>query len=599
MFIIIITDKQGEETKFRFEPGEISIGRATVNDIILPHANVSKRHAKLVQKNGKFIITDLKSTNGTYVNNRRIDAPCFIKITDEVRIGDFLLRIEKIPEELFGERTQVPFETLPRSTPPPLPPTVEITSKPTAPTPPPIPSSITKEPEAFPSESPPIEMTKKREETPALATYPEKKLEAESPLTQELDQYATFLSNTHETLAQYLEDKRIEIESIPEKELWTISKEILSNIIKEEELNKISSSIKKEEVIKDVLNEAMRIGVIEELLKDNQITRIIIYAPTRIYIERNGELTLSSKIFSSLRALKIAIERLLTSNKPSIDVKSQIIDLNLSKGERFLMFSNPLVHGGPYITISKRRESWSKPEEILKRKVLSPQMAEFLKLCISTHQNILIFGGLQSGKTTLFNFLINNIPAKERVLIVGDSNEIQAQSKNCVVFNAQELSKETLRLSLNLSPTRLLYEDLDKTETLKELLWSINKREGAIFTLCASSQERAFSHLKSMLLTTVSGLLSKDIWHHIASLISIIVEVKRFTNNAIKVIAISEVIKAQEDKILIKKIFKFEPEDKFKDPHIGQFSSTGNIPSFLQELKQTEIIDTKIFQKKG
>ena len=43
--------------------------------MILPKGNISKRHSRIVLKDGKFIIVDLKSTNGTYVNGKKITAP--------------------------------------------------------------------------------------------------------------------------------------------------------------------------------------------------------------------------------------------------------------------------------------------------------------------------------------------------------------------------------------------------------------------------------------------------------------------------------------------------------------------------------------------
>ena len=55
----------------------------------------SKRHARIVLKDGKFIIVDLKSTNGTYVNGRKITSPLVVKESDKIYIGDFILGVEE------------------------------------------------------------------------------------------------------------------------------------------------------------------------------------------------------------------------------------------------------------------------------------------------------------------------------------------------------------------------------------------------------------------------------------------------------------------------------------------------------------------------
>src|SRR5512144_2048861 len=79
MFTIIIQEKGGEQRRMVFNKPEVTIGRVQGNDIVLPKGNVSKRHARIVLKDGKFIIVDLKSTNGTYVNGRKITSPLVVK----------------------------------------------------------------------------------------------------------------------------------------------------------------------------------------------------------------------------------------------------------------------------------------------------------------------------------------------------------------------------------------------------------------------------------------------------------------------------------------------------------------------------------------
>jgi pilus assembly protein CpaF len=94
MFSVTITEKGGEQRRVDFDKTEVTIGRVQGNDIILPKGNVSKRHSRIVLKDGKFIIVDLKSTNGTYVNGRKITSPLVIKPSDKIYIGDFILAVE-------------------------------------------------------------------------------------------------------------------------------------------------------------------------------------------------------------------------------------------------------------------------------------------------------------------------------------------------------------------------------------------------------------------------------------------------------------------------------------------------------------------------
>src|SRR5438034_11740595 len=94
MFSVIISEKGGAERRESFDRTEINVGRVQGNDLMLPKGNVSKRHARLLYRDGRFIVTDLNSTNGTYVNRRRITQATIVREGDRIYVGDFVLRIE-------------------------------------------------------------------------------------------------------------------------------------------------------------------------------------------------------------------------------------------------------------------------------------------------------------------------------------------------------------------------------------------------------------------------------------------------------------------------------------------------------------------------
>src|SRR5512132_461191 len=123
MFSVIISEKGGAERREAFDRSEINVGRVQGNDLVLPKGNVSKRHARLLYRDGRFIVTDLKSTNGTYVNGRKIAQATIVREGDKIYIGDFVLRIEtaaagtappdstappRAPEEMSGEPGPLP-----------------------------------------------------------------------------------------------------------------------------------------------------------------------------------------------------------------------------------------------------------------------------------------------------------------------------------------------------------------------------------------------------------------------------------------------------------------------------------------------------------
>ncbi len=94
MFAILISEKGGAERRESFEKNEINVGRVQGNDLVLPKGNVSKHHARLLFRDARFIVTDLKSTNGTYVNGRKIAQATIVREGDKIYIGDFVICLE-------------------------------------------------------------------------------------------------------------------------------------------------------------------------------------------------------------------------------------------------------------------------------------------------------------------------------------------------------------------------------------------------------------------------------------------------------------------------------------------------------------------------
>jgi pSer/pThr/pTyr-binding forkhead associated (FHA) protein len=94
MWILRAKDETSSVT-FRLMPGAIkTLGRATRADFILDAALVSRLHCRFtVKKSGELEIEDLKSTNGTYVNDERI-ARSRLAAGDLVRIGRVEFAVE-------------------------------------------------------------------------------------------------------------------------------------------------------------------------------------------------------------------------------------------------------------------------------------------------------------------------------------------------------------------------------------------------------------------------------------------------------------------------------------------------------------------------
>lgn len=95
-----VTVKLGDRlvTKFRGQ-GETNIGRDPGCELMLDNLGVSRRHAQLREVAGRFVVEDLNSTNGVYVNGHQITAAAEVNSGDEIKIGKFLLSFQQAHEE--------------------------------------------------------------------------------------------------------------------------------------------------------------------------------------------------------------------------------------------------------------------------------------------------------------------------------------------------------------------------------------------------------------------------------------------------------------------------------------------------------------------
>ena len=109
--------QQTNGRNYRIEEGqEVTFGRAFDNTVHVDVASVSRHHAVIKWKKGLMYITDLKSTNGTFVNNEKVEDNFFYELNymDEVKIGNITFKVSD-EESVIGknfENQNMPAKTV-------------------------------------------------------------------------------------------------------------------------------------------------------------------------------------------------------------------------------------------------------------------------------------------------------------------------------------------------------------------------------------------------------------------------------------------------------------------------------------------------------
>lgn len=93
---VVVTDDRGNKVDTqRLEDGPLNIGRGDSCQIKLSDTYVSAAHARIYRSDGSWYIEDLGSTNGTYLNQRRVTTPSELRAGDRVRIGKTTLELKR------------------------------------------------------------------------------------------------------------------------------------------------------------------------------------------------------------------------------------------------------------------------------------------------------------------------------------------------------------------------------------------------------------------------------------------------------------------------------------------------------------------------
>jgi pSer/pThr/pTyr-binding forkhead associated (FHA) protein len=92
---VLVIDENGGKAGTHRLSGTLQIGRAPSCQIRLTDTYISQLHAKISERNGSWVVEDLGSTNGTYLNQRKVTSPAAIAPGDRIRVGKTVLEVQR------------------------------------------------------------------------------------------------------------------------------------------------------------------------------------------------------------------------------------------------------------------------------------------------------------------------------------------------------------------------------------------------------------------------------------------------------------------------------------------------------------------------
>jgi pilus assembly protein CpaF len=720
MFTVIITEKGGDQRRMDFDKPEVTIGRVQGNDIILPKGNVSKRHSRIVLKDGKFIIVDLKSTNGTYVNGRKITSPLVLKDTDKIYIGDFILSLDEGAEASDGlssasedlpagppprESLVASPPPLPRKSPPPAPPPrralldddepedeedVDLSDAgslspptdrpgrslpnlgpppaappppvaraappmspplddprtlpppramvapapplpgldarpgptPAPPIPPPAPRPVgvaTRDiaapvppppPRPFPTSPPPVlgedngvsqGHARPAAMRPVVAPPPQAPPVVRAPVRApdspgEADRRVELLREVYDRLWSQLDLARVPLDRLTEEGLWQRAESAVCDLVEQLEADgALPKGVDQDELIRDSLNELLGLGPLDELMSDQDVTEIHVNRPSRILV-RHGDGSpprAASRVFSSETSLRNVVLRLVGPSGSKLDAQSPLVDVRLAGGVRVTACAPPLAPGGVALTLRKPPRRPVSLDDLVGAGALSPNMAQFLSLCVRNRQSILVCGAAGAGKSVLLGALAGVVPAEERMVVVEEVAELRLGDRDGVLSlearppdpdgrGGVQLA-DVLRAAERMRPDRLVVGDVRGAEAFELVTALAARHEGGLAALSAEGPRAALSRLESLCRLGVPGAPAQALREVVAQAFHVLVHVARYADGRSRVTAISEP-SASAEGFAVRDLFSFQLGAPSPNGLQGHFVGAGDAPAFYETL---------------
>lgn len=347
--------------------------------------------------------------------------------------------------------------------------------------------------------------------------------------------------------------------------------------------------------LNELTSEILGLGPIETLLKDENITEIMINGYDNIYVEQKGLITKTNIKFRNEEHLMNIIDRIVSSVGRRVDESSPLVDARLADGSRVNIIIPPLALNGACVTIRKFAKDKLTIDNLIEFNSISSSMAEFIKYCVEAKLNIIVSGGTGSGKTTLLNICSSFIPENERIITIEDSAELQLNQEHLVTLETRPANiegkgeitiRDLVKNALRMRPDRIIVGEVRTGEALDMLQAMNTGHDGSMTTVHANSPRDLLSRLETMVLMSGMELPLKAIRDNIASSIDLVIQIARLRDGSRKIVSITEVVGMEGDIITMQELFKYQQHGMNEDGKIiGEFVSMGIRPHCIEKLE--------------
>ncbi len=291
-------------------------------------------------------------------------------------------------------------------------------------------------------------------------------------------------------------------------------------------------------------------GPIGPLVRDPEVTEIMVNAPGEVWVERAGRLERARVAFGSADDVRHLIERVVSPLGLRVDASAPWVDARLEDGSRFHAVVPPIALRGPTVTIRKFGHSLWTLEDLIEMGSVDEPTAVRLHTAVRERHNVLVSGGAGTGKTTLLGVLARLVPSSERLVTIEDAAELRLGDRHVVAMECRPANvegrgevtmRDLVRCAMRMRPDRIVVGEVRGAEALDMLQALTSGHAGSMATVHANAPAEAVLRLETMALMAAPGLSVAAARRQVASAIELVVHLARDAGGRRRVDRMAEV----------------------------------------------------------
>ena len=260
---------------------------------------------------------------------------------------------------------------------------------------------------------------------------------------------------------------------------------------------------------RDLTDDLAGLGPVEALLRDPDVTDVMVNGPDEIWVERSGALQRTGARFDSAEAVRTAVQRVIGPVGLRLDRAQPYVDARLPDGSRLHAVLPPLAPEGPVVTVRRFASVTQTWDDLAASGAIPSEAAAILRAAVAARRTVICCGRTGTGKTTLLNLLLGEVGPGERVVVIEDAPElrptcahaVRLETRTANVEGAGAVSiRDLVRQSLRMRPDRIVIGEVRGVEVADVLQALATGHEGCMTTVHAKACDEAIVRLEGMAL---------------------------------------------------------------------------------------------------